>query len=132
MSQKRRLKLTIEYDGTDFYGWQIQAKTGERTVQGEMQTALAKLPGKHSSLKAAGRTDTGVHALAMVAHVDTSTPVPDKKLLRAWNAFLPKDVRILNLEPVRHDFEARYDCYLPTVSLQIALLPRRFEGLELR
>ncbi len=107
---QRRLKLTLEYDGTDFLGWQIQAKTGERTVQAVLQAALAKLPGEHSSLKAAGRTDAGVHATAMVAHFDTTTSIPDENLLRAINAHLPFDVRVLELERVADQFEAQYDC----------------------
>ena len=107
---ERRLKLTFEFDGTDFYGWQIQRKTGERTVQAVLQEALAKLPGNHSSLKAAGRTDSGVHALAMVAHFDTDTPVPDEKLLNAMNKHLPGDVRIWKLEGVHSEFQAQFDC----------------------
>ncbi len=107
---QRRLKLTLEFDGTHFYGWQIQSKTGERTVQKVIQEALAKLPGEHSSLKAAGRTDAGVHALGMVAHFDTTSHIPHEKLLRAINAHLPADVRILKLEPVSSSFEAQYDC----------------------
>lgn len=106
----RRLKLSLEYDGTHFYGWQVQAKTGERTVQGALQRAWAKLPGMHSVLKAAGRTDAGVHALAMVAHLDTDTPVADAALVRALNAHLPADVRVLKAEAVARSFEAQYDC----------------------
>ncbi len=106
----RRLKLTLEYDGTDFFGWQVQARTGERTVQGVVQEAWAKLPGTHTSLKAAGRTDAGVHALAMVAHLDTDTPVEEADLTRALNAHLPPDVRVLNVVGVAPTFDAQYDC----------------------
>lgn len=106
----RRLKLTLEFDGAAFYGWQVQTRTGERTVQGVVQGALASLPGQHSKLRAAGRTDTGVHALAMVAHVDTDTSVPDAQLRRALNAHLPADVRVLSAEAVSADFEAQYSC----------------------
>src|SRR5690606_30209839 len=70
VSVRRRLRLTLEFDGTDFYGWQRQAH-GERTVQATLEAAFAALPGDHSAVLAAGRTDAGVHALAMVAHVDT-------------------------------------------------------------
>ena len=105
-----RYKLTIEYDGTGFYGWQIQARTGERTVQGELQRALSRLPGEHSSLRAAGRTDAGVHALAMVAHFDSNTRIPAQQLQRAINAHLPPDVRVLSLSETTPDFEAQYDC----------------------
>jgi len=109
-TNKRRLKLSLEFDGTHFYGWQIQAKTQERTVQGELQNALAKLKGQHSSVKAAGRTDAGVHALAMVAHFDTNSPIPNEKFLLAINAHLAKDVRVIALEEVHSEFHAQYDC----------------------
>ena len=106
----QRFKLTLEYDGTDFFGWQVQTRTGERTVQGTLQAALAKLPGQHAGLRAAGRTDAGVHALAMVAHVDSDTPLSAPQLQRALNAHLPPDVRVLGLEPVPSTFEAQYSC----------------------
>lgn len=105
----RRVRLTLEFDGTDFKGWQWQP-TGERTVQGALQDAFAKLPGTHGSVVAAGRTDAGVHALAMVAHVDTTTAISDEKLRLALNAHLPRDVLVLELASVPSDFEAQYDC----------------------
>jgi tRNA pseudouridine38-40 synthase len=105
----RRVRLTLEFDGTDFAGWQWQP-TGERTVQGALQDAFAKLPGSHGSVVAAGRTDAGVHALAMVAHVDTTTAIDDAKLRLALNAHLPRDVVVLDLATVAADFEAQYDC----------------------
>jgi tRNA pseudouridine38-40 synthase len=105
-----RLKLTLEYDGKDFHGWQLQAKTGERTVQGVLQKAFAKLPGEHGVIKAAGRTDAGVHALAMVAHIDTTTITPNKKLTLALNAHLPADVRVYEIESVSDNFDAQFDC----------------------
>jgi tRNA pseudouridine38-40 synthase len=105
----RRVRLTLEFDGTDFAGWQWQP-TGERTVQGALQEAFAKLPGTHGPVVAAGRTDAGVHALAMVAHVDTTTAIPDAKLRLALNAHLPRDVVVLDLASVAGDFEAQFDC----------------------
>ena len=105
----RRVRLTLEFDGSDFYGWQRQ-RTGERTVQGAVEEALAQLPGEHGSVIAAGRTDAGVHALAMVAHVDTSSEIPDEKLRLALNAHLPADVAVLRLETVAPDFQAQFDC----------------------
>ena len=107
---KRRLKLTLEFDGQDFYGFQVQTKTGERTVQAVVQRAFAQLPGKHAPLRSAGRTDAGVHALALVVHIDTDTPVSTDQLLRALNAHLPPDVRILRVEAVPNSFEAQYSC----------------------
>ena len=109
MDNKRRLRLTIEYDGSDFFGWQIQSKTKERTVQGELQSALASLPGEYSSIKGAGRTDAGVHAIAMTAHLDTNTALSNENLLMALNAKLDDDVVVTALEEVDKSFEAQFD-----------------------
>jgi tRNA pseudouridine38-40 synthase len=106
----RRIKLTLEYDGTDFYGWQIQAKTGERTVQGVLEASLVAIPGTRPRVMAAGRTDAGVHALAMVAHYDTEDRVPIAKVPAALNARLPADVRVLAAEEVAPDFESQFSC----------------------
>ena len=109
MSGARRVRLTIEFDGSDFAGWQVQP-TGERTVQGALQAAFAALPGRWGSVHGAGRTDTGVHALAMVAHVDVDTAMGDEKLRLAVNAHLPRDVVVLDLVSTTADFEAQFDC----------------------
>ncbi len=105
----RRLRLLLEYDGSGFAGWQRQP-SGERTVQGALETAFARLPGAHGSVHAAGRTDAGVHALAMVAHVDTSAAIPAPKLRLALNAHLPRDVVVLAVEEAAADFEAQFHC----------------------
>lgn len=107
--ERRRLRLTLEFDGTDFYGWQRQAH-GERTVQATLEAAFAALPGDHSAVLAAGRTDAGVHALAMVAHVDTTSTIPEAKLRLALNAHLPADVAVTALSAAAPDFEAQFDC----------------------
>ena len=109
MTRERRLKLTIEFDGTEFLGWQRQAG-GERTVQGVIERAFAQLPGHHGTVMAAGRTDAGVHALAMVAHVDTTSAIPDEKLRLALNAHLPRDVAMVEVNTVASDFEAQFHC----------------------
>ncbi len=106
---QRRVRLTLEFDGTDFAGWQWQP-TGERTVQGAVRAAWAALPGHHGPVFGAGRTDAGVHALAMVAHVDTTTTIGDEKLRLALNAHLPRDVVVLDLATVADDFEAQFGC----------------------
>ncbi len=106
---RRRVRLTLEFDGTDFRGWQRQA-SGERTVQATVEAAFAALPGEHSAVLAAGRTDAGVHALGMVAHVDTTSTIPPEKLRLALNAHLPDDVKVLTLAPAAPDFEAQFDC----------------------
>lgn len=105
----RRVKLVLEYDGSHFYGWQRQA-AGERTVQAAVEQAFAQLPGEHGTVMAAGRTDAGVHALALVAHADTTSAIPDEKLRLALNAHLPRDVAVVNVASVAPDFEAQYHC----------------------
>lgn len=105
----RRVRLLLEFDGTDFYGWQRQA-AGERTVQAAVEEAFARLPGEHGAVMAAGRTDAGVHALALVAHVDTTSAIPDEKLRLALNAHLPRDVAVVSVRTAAHDFEAQYHC----------------------
>jgi tRNA pseudouridine38-40 synthase len=127
----KRLKLTLEYDGTNFHGWQLQAKTLERTVQGVVQEAFAKLPGEHKNLKAAGRTDAGVHAVAMVTHIDTTTAIPNEKLILALNAHLPEDVRVYEIESVSDDFDAQFDCLYRRYVYKMKLARDHFQGTAL-
>ncbi|MFA5550578.1 MAG: tRNA pseudouridine(38-40) synthase TruA [Trueperaceae bacterium] len=108
-SAGRRVRLTLEFDGSEFFGWQRQA-AGERTVQATLEQAFAQLPGRHGTVMAAGRTDAGVHALAMVAHVDTTSAIPDEKLRLALNAHLPRDVAVVSVQTAAPDFEAQYHC----------------------
>ncbi|MBX3139533.1 MAG: tRNA pseudouridine(38-40) synthase TruA [Trueperaceae bacterium] len=108
-ADQRRLRLTLEFDGTAFLGWQRQAG-GERTVQATVEGAFAALPGEHSSVLAAGRTDAGVHALAMVAHVDTTWTQPNEKLRLALNAHLPPDVKVVRVADAAPDFQAQFHC----------------------
>lgn len=101
-----RILLTVEYDGTDFFGWQIQPE--KRTVQGELEAAFSSLLGEKIILKASGRTDAGVHALAQKAHFDTVSGIPADKLCFAVNVRLPRDVSVRKAEVVPDDFEARF------------------------
>ncbi len=127
----RRVRLTLEFDGSAFYGWQRQL-AGERTVQGVVEEALAHLPGEHGSVIAAGRTDAGVHALAMVAHVDTGSSIPDEKLRLAVNAHLPRDVAVLRLETAADDFHAQYDCRYRRYLYRLRVLRDDRRGLALQ
>ena len=103
-----RLKLTIEYAGTRYSGWQIQKNA--RTVQGEIERAIAAATGERDfELYGSGRTDAGVHALAQVAHLDIHTTLPPETLRRRINDELPADINILRVEKVRHKFHARHD-----------------------
>jgi tRNA pseudouridine38-40 synthase len=103
-----RLKLTIEYAGTRYSGWQIQKNA--RTVQGEIERALRDSIGVNDfELYGSGRTDAGVHALGQVAHLDIPTTLPPETLRRRINDALPTDIVILRADPVRHRFHARHD-----------------------
>ena len=103
----RNLKLTVEYDGTDFSGWQVQPET--RTVQGELEAALADLTGEATRVTGAGRTDAGVHALGQVASVATSLDLPAERIGHALNARMERDVRIVQVVDVPASFHARFD-----------------------
>ena len=99
-------KLLLQYDGTDFHGWQIQ--DGLRTVQGELASALALIEGRSVSVHGSGRTDAGVHAEGQVASVEIHREITAEKLRSAINGNVGKDVRVLEVEPVDPDFHARY------------------------
>ncbi len=100
------LKLTLAYDGTDYVGWQRQA--AGRSIQGLLETALAELEGASVTVVGSGRTDAGVHALAQVASVRMARDVEPPVLVRAINAKLPGDIRILGADIVSSAFHARY------------------------
>lgn len=99
-------RLVVEYDGTDFAGWQRQAG-GARTVQGVLEEALAPLARGRVAVIGAGRTDAGVHAAGQVAHARAATRLAAPELWRAWNARLPRDVAIRALAPAPADYHAR-------------------------
>jgi tRNA pseudouridine38-40 synthase len=101
----RTLRLVIEYDGTDFSGWQRQ-KNG-RTVQACVEDALASLTGQHVRITGAGRTDAGVHAEGQVASVQIATRIPEGGLLRGLNAELPRDIAVREVSDVPPTFDAR-------------------------
>ncbi len=103
---KRTLRLDLEYDGTDFVGWQVQARG--RSVQGELQRALRTLLQEEVTPHGSGRTDAGTHALGQVAHCHTGSTLPVERLLASLNALLPPDVAVSNVCWVHDDFHARY------------------------
>ena len=102
----RTFKVTLSYDGTEFSGFQSQLNV--RSVQGELETALAEVEGTRVVVYAAGRTDAGVHALGQVASFTLSSPILAADLLRALNAKLPEDVRILSVDEAAAGFNARF------------------------
>src|ERR1044071_7847469 len=102
-----RYKLTIEYDGTPFAGWQFQ--NDSPTVQGALTAAIAALSGEQASVQGAGRTDTGVHALGQVAHVDLARDWRADTIRDALNAHLrPHPIAVLSAEQVPDTFDARF------------------------
>ena len=102
----RNIKLVIEYDGTNFYGW--QAQPGLRTVQGALEQAIRELTGEAARPAGAGRTDAGVHAEGQVASFRTASMLPAAKFAPALTALLPEDVAVLRAEDVPEEFHARH------------------------
>lgn len=101
----RNLKITLAYDGTDFFGWQVQPD--KPTVQGALSDALARVTGVKVLPQGSGRTDAGVHALAQVASCAIDTPIPAANLVTALNDILPAGIRVRSVEDVPEDFHAR-------------------------
>ena len=114
-----RLKLTVEYAGTRYSGWQIQRNA--RTVQGEIDRAIRETTGETEfELYGSGRTDAGVHALAQVAHLDIHSTAPPDTLRRRLNDALPSDISVLAIEKVRHRFHARHDAIARSYIYQLS------------
>lgn len=126
-----KLALQIEYDGTDFAGWQVQP--GVRTVQGEIEAAFTKLLSKETSILGCGRTDAGVHAKAMVAHteVELTEALPLWKVKEALNALTSEDIAIKDIRQVRGDFHARFSAtergYRYAISRSRVAIGRQYE-----
>jgi tRNA pseudouridine38-40 synthase len=102
-----RLRLTVEYDGAGFSGWQLQAR--DRTVQGTLESAFEQVIGQGVRVHGAGRTDAGVHATGQVCHLDCESRLSPEDLCRALNAVLPEDLAVRGVDPVSADFDARRD-----------------------
>jgi tRNA pseudouridine38-40 synthase len=114
-----RFKLTIEYAGTRYSGWQIQ--NNARTVQGEIDRAVREVTGERDlELYGSGRTDAGVHAMAQVAHLDVHTTLAPEMLRRRINDELPSDITVLKVEKVRHKFHARHDAVARSYIYQVS------------
>jgi tRNA pseudouridine38-40 synthase len=98
--------MTVEYDGTDFAGWQRQANG--LAVQQAIEEALSEMVGVPTTIRGAGRTDAGVHALGQVAHFDAEARIPPHGYQRGLNSVLPRSIAILDVTPVADDFDARF------------------------
>ncbi len=106
---RHRYRLTLEYDGTNFSGWQKQSDA--RTVQGDLHKAAIRVFGDiPMDIQGCGRTDAGVHALEYVAHLEVAACLPPQEVAKLLDATLPKDMAILNVEDADHRFHARHNC----------------------
>ena len=103
----RRIRLILQYDGTAYAGWQVQPNG--LAVQERLEQELHKITGEEIRLHASGRTDSGVHARAQVAHFDTESRIPAEKFAYALNAGLPGDIRVAYSGEAPADFHARFD-----------------------
>lgn len=113
-----RYKATIAYDGTEFSGFQVQPNA--RTVQGEIEKALKTInKDNFVRIHPAGRTDSGVHAQAMVLHFDFPQSIPKEGVFKAMNVLTPSDITLLNLERVANDFHARYHALRKTYTYRV-------------
>lgn len=115
----RNIKLSLQYDGTNYCGWQIQPNG--TTIQGLLTDFLTRLEGKPVVLYGAGRTDAGVHALGQVANFFTEKNLPCHKIKRAINGNLPQDIRVAEVEEVAMDFHSRFSAKEKTYQYQLAL-----------
>ena len=111
----RNIKLIIEYDGTNYAGWQIQKSPQSivhspqtKTIQETIEKVLEKILQEKVKVTGSGRTDSGVHALAQTANFRTSSPLPVSKIQKALNSLLPKDISIKEAEEADKDFHSRY------------------------
>lgn len=114
-------KLLIQYDGTDFHGWQSQNEL--RTVQGELERALSLIEGKSVAVFGSGRTDAGVHAEGQVASVEIEREISPRKLRAAINGNIGRDVRVLQAEVVDSEFHARYSALGKTYVYRVMNAP---------
>ena len=129
----RHFKATVEYDGTDFAGFQLQQ--GLRTVQGALEQAIEKRTEQGVRLTGAGRTDAGVHALGQVVSFGVESAIPLERMALALNSALPGDVSVRRVEEMRADFSARFSAssrvygYLILNSRSRSAIWRRYSAL---
>ena len=119
--ESTRFRLTVHYDGSGFRGWQVQPD--QRTVQGELEEALARLADRPTGVIGSGRTDTGVHATGQVAAADMPIHWTASKLETSLNALLPDDVWIEAAVPAAPDFHPRFDAVRRSYRYEIGLRP---------
>jgi tRNA pseudouridine38-40 synthase len=115
----RRIRLIVAYDGTNYVGWQLQ--DNGVSVQQRLNEAALAITGEHIQLHGSGRTDSGVHASAQVAHFDTNVRMPADKFAIALNMRLPRDIRVLYSEEAPEEFHARFSAKNKTYRYMVQL-----------
>jgi tRNA pseudouridine38-40 synthase len=115
--------MTVEYDGTDFVGWQRQ--TNGPSVQAAIEDALQEMLGVATAVRGAGRTDAGVHALGQVAHFDAEARIPLHGYQRGLNALLPRSIAIKDVQAAAPDFDARFSAHKKLYRYTIWTAPTR-------
>lgn len=114
---RRNFKLILSYDGTDYYGWQVQPQRA--TIQGALSNAIERVTGERVLPQGSGRTDAGVHATAQVATFALDSPIPAQNLAGALNNTLPVSIRVTAVEEVAPDFHARHSAKAKTYEYRI-------------
>ena len=117
----RNLKITLQYDGSEYVGWQRQPNG--TSIQGLLEAALQPIDGQPVTVHGAGRTDAGVHAIAQVASVQLTASLDPATLARALNAVLPADVRVLAVDEAPAEFHARFSATAKTYEYRIVNAP---------
>lgn len=121
--RETNVRLTIEYDGTAFAGWQRQKN--KPTIQEELEKAVHALTGEWCHVQGASRTDAGVHAVGQVANVRMKLKIPPARLVHALNAHLPKEISVLDAQIVDDDFHAQFDAITKEYRYTILERPAR-------
>lgn len=117
MNQTRRIRMTVEYDGGRYHGFQRQANAN--TIQAEMEKAICRLTGETATVLGAGRTDAGVHALGQVIAFDTSATIPVERWKPALNTYLPGDIRVVEAEAADGCFHPQFQARRKTYEYRI-------------
>jgi tRNA pseudouridine38-40 synthase len=113
----RRLRILVAYDGTDYHGWQVQP--GLPTIESTLEAVVSEIEGSPVHVAGSGRTDSGVHALAVCAAFDLTNPIPALNLKKAMNRLLPPDIRILSAEDAPPSFDPRRDALAKTYRYRV-------------
>lgn len=114
---RRRIRITISYDGTEYHGWQVQP--GLPTVQAAVEAVVSEIEGERVGVESSGRTDAGVHALAQVAAFTIANPIPVENLRKAMNRLLPRDIRVTEVTEAGPEFHPRFDATAKTYEYRI-------------